>query len=86
MSDKNLEIWQLAKWLIIDIHKMTLSELPKFELGELLTRYQWPETSNIITLTILMCCIIMSCLGECHGEIRMVDLILYFTDPSVSVS
>ena len=34
MSYKNLEIWQLAKQLVIDIHKMTLSELPKFEMYE----------------------------------------------------
>jgi len=31
MIVKNLEIWQLAKELVIDIHKMPLSELPKFE-------------------------------------------------------
>ena len=34
MSYRNLEIWQLAKILIIDIHKMTLNELPKFEMFE----------------------------------------------------
>jgi len=34
MSYKNLEIWQLAKQLIIDIHKMTLKGLPQFEMGE----------------------------------------------------
>jgi len=34
MSYKNLEIWHLAKQLVIDIHKMTLSELPKFEMYE----------------------------------------------------
>ena len=33
MSYKNLEIWQLARELIIEIHKMTLS-LPKFEMYE----------------------------------------------------
>ena len=31
---KNLEIWQLARGLVIDIHKMTLHELPKFEMYE----------------------------------------------------
>jgi len=31
MSYQNLEIWQLAKQLVIDIHKMTFSELPKNE-------------------------------------------------------
>ena len=34
MSYKNLEIWQLARELVIDIHRMTLQELPKFEMYE----------------------------------------------------
>ena len=34
MSYKSLEIWQLARDLVIDIHKMTLTELPKFEMYE----------------------------------------------------
>ena len=34
MSYKNLEIWQEARTLVIDIHKMTLKKLPKFELYE----------------------------------------------------
>jgi four helix bundle protein len=34
MSYRNLEIWQLSKQLVIDIHKMTLDELPKFEMYE----------------------------------------------------
>ncbi len=34
MSYKNLEIWQEARTLVIDIHKMTLEKLPKFELYE----------------------------------------------------
>ena|SRR5258708_544591 len=34
MSYHNLEIWQRAKELSIEIHKMTLSELPKFEMYE----------------------------------------------------
>ena len=33
-SYKKLEIWQLARELSIDIHKMTLAELPKFETYE----------------------------------------------------
>ena len=33
MSYKNLEIWQLARELVIEIHKMTLT-LPKFEMYE----------------------------------------------------
>lgn len=34
MSYKNLEIWQEARTLVIDIHKMTIEKLPKFELYE----------------------------------------------------
>ena len=34
MSYKNLEIWQLARELVIDIHRMTLHQLPKFEMYE----------------------------------------------------
>ena len=32
MSYKKLAIWQLSKELVIDIHKMTLNNLPKFEM------------------------------------------------------
>ncbi len=34
MSYKKLEIWQLARELVIDIHKMTLEKLPTFEMYE----------------------------------------------------
>jgi four helix bundle protein len=34
MSYKNLEIWKLARELTIEIHKMTLNGLPKFEMFE----------------------------------------------------
>ena len=34
MSYKNLEIWHLANRFVIRIHKMTLEELPKFEMYE----------------------------------------------------
>ena len=34
MSYKNLEIWQIARTLVVDIHKMTLNKLPKFEMNE----------------------------------------------------
>lgn len=34
MSYKNLEIWKDARALVIDIHKMTLEKLPKFEFYE----------------------------------------------------
>jgi len=34
MSYRKLEIWQLARGLTIDIHRMTLEALPKFEMFE----------------------------------------------------
>jgi len=34
MSYRNLEIWQVAKTLVIDIHKLSLNKLPKFEMYE----------------------------------------------------
>ncbi len=34
MSYRNLEIWQMARALTIDIHRMTIHELPKFEMYE----------------------------------------------------
>ncbi len=34
MSYRNLEVWQLARVLAVDIHQMTLHKLPKFEAFE----------------------------------------------------
>jgi four helix bundle protein len=34
MSYKKLEIWQISRELVIDIHRMSLKELPKFEMYE----------------------------------------------------
>lgn len=34
MSYRKLTIWQQANQLVVDIHKMTLNNLPKFELYE----------------------------------------------------
>lgn len=34
MSYKKLEIWQLAREVVIGIHKMTRHKLPKFEMYE----------------------------------------------------
>jgi four helix bundle protein len=34
MNYRNLEIWQLARDLVVDIHRMTLETLPKFEQFE----------------------------------------------------
>ncbi len=32
MSYRDLEIWQLAREMSIEIHRMTLNNLPKFEM------------------------------------------------------
>ena len=34
MSYRKLMIWQQARSLVIDVHKMTLTKLPSFELYE----------------------------------------------------
>jgi four helix bundle protein len=34
MSYKNLEIWKLADELAVEVHEMTLTKLPKFEMFE----------------------------------------------------
>lgn len=34
MEYKKLEIWQLAREISIDVHKMSLEKLPKFEMFE----------------------------------------------------
>src|SRR5438094_9733330 len=34
MNYRNLEVWQLARELVIAIHNMTLAKLPKFEMFE----------------------------------------------------
>jgi len=34
MSYKNWKIWKLACEIVIEIHKMTLTNLPKFEIFE----------------------------------------------------
>ena len=34
MSYKNLEIWKLADEVVVEIHEMTLTRLPKFEMYE----------------------------------------------------
>ena len=34
MSYRNLEIWQEARGLSVEVHRMTLEKLPKFEIYE----------------------------------------------------
>lgn len=34
MSYRNLEIWKLARQATVDVHRMTLDKLPKFEMFE----------------------------------------------------
>src|SRR6188768_2505068 len=51
MSYRNLEVWQLARTISIDIHKLTLTELPKFEMyevGSQIRRSSKSVRSNIV--------------------------------------
>ena len=51
MSYRNLEIWSLARELTVEIHKMTPSELPKFEMyeeGSQIRRSAKSVRSNIV--------------------------------------
>ena len=51
MSYRSLEIWQIARELVIDIHKMTLRDLPKFEMyeeGSQIRRSSKSVKSNIV--------------------------------------
>jgi len=51
MSYRDLEIWQLARKLSIEIHRMTLNNLPKFELyeeGSQIRRSSKSIRSNIV--------------------------------------
>lgn len=38
MSYRNLEVWSLSRALVVDVHKMTLTKLPKFEMFEVGTQ------------------------------------------------
>ncbi|CAN5414433.1 hypothetical protein BH11BAC1_BH11BAC1_14060 [soil metagenome] len=51
MSYRNLELWQLSRDLVVDIHKVTLTELPKFEMyeeGSQIRRSMKSVKSNIV--------------------------------------
>ena len=51
LSYRNLEIWQLARELTIEIHRMTLNLLPKFEMyegGSQIRRSMKSVKSNIV--------------------------------------
>lgn len=51
MSYKNLEIWKLAREVVIEIHQMSLNELPKFEMyevGSQIRRSSKSIKSNIV--------------------------------------
>lgn len=50
MSYKSLEIWQLSRELVIDIHRMSLN-LPKYEMYEIgsqIRRFSKSTKSNIV--------------------------------------
>jgi four helix bundle protein len=51
MSYRTLEIWQLARRAVVEIHTMTLKKLPKFELyeeGSQIRRSSKSVKSNIV--------------------------------------
>ncbi len=51
MSYRNLEIWKLARTLTTDVHRMTIRELPKFEMyeeGSQIRRSMKSIRSNIV--------------------------------------
>jgi four helix bundle protein len=51
VSYRNLEVWQLARELTMGIHRMTIRELPKFELyeeGSQIRRSMKSVRSNIV--------------------------------------
>lgn len=51
MSYRDLEIWQLARALTSDVHRMTIHELPKFEMyeeGSQIRRAMKSVRSNIV--------------------------------------
>lgn len=51
MSYKNLEIWQLARQAALEVHKMTLEDLPKFEMyetGQQIRRSAKSTRANIV--------------------------------------
>ena len=51
MSYKKLEIWQLAKEIVLEVHIMTLNDLPKFEMfetGQQIRRSSKSSRANIV--------------------------------------
>lgn len=51
MNYRDLEIWQLARQVVIEIHEMTLRDLPKFEMfeeGSQIRRSAKAVKSNIV--------------------------------------
>ena len=51
MNYRDLEIWQLSRELTVDVHKMTLHKLPKFEMfeeGSQIRRSMKSIKSNIV--------------------------------------
>ena len=51
MSYKKLEIWELAKEVVIEIHEMSLQKLPKhemYEIGSQIRRSSKSVKSNIV--------------------------------------
>ncbi len=51
MNYKDLEIWKMSREIVIEIHKMSLENLPKFEMyetGSQIRRSSKSVRSNIV--------------------------------------
>jgi len=51
MSYRDLEIWQMSRELVVDVHRMTMTQLPKFEMyeeGSQIRRSMKSVKSNIV--------------------------------------
>ena len=51
MNYRDLQVWQLARGLVVDIHNMTIQQLPKFEMyeeGTQIRRSMKSVKSNIV--------------------------------------
>ena len=47
MSYRTLEIWQMARTLVISIHEMTLTKLPKFAMFEEGSKHRATSIQNL---------------------------------------
>jgi four helix bundle protein len=73
MNYRNLEVWQLARELVIAIHEMTLTKLPKFEMFEEGSRIRRAIES------------VKSTIVEGHGDLRYKQEFVKFVDYALAL-